>query len=108
MPNLLKETPNNLPQEMFETLLDNNFVKIERIVSKGHTSPESGWYDQEQHEWVLLIQGAAIITYYDGKEINLGKGDYLNIPAHTKHKVSWTDPSCETIWLAIFYGDKQE
>ena len=107
MPNLFEKIPSCLPKETFDTLLCNNSVKIERIISKGHTSPESGWYDQEQHEWVLLIQGTAIITYDDGKEVNLSKGDYLNIPAHIKHKVSWTDPSCETIWLAVFYGENK-
>jgi len=89
---------------VFETLLDKEHVKIERIISKGQTSPESGWYDQAQHEWVLLLEGAATITFEDGKETNLSKGDHLNIPAHVKHKVSWTDPDVETIWLAVFYG----
>ena len=101
----MSHTPTDLPPEVFETLLDNEHLKIERIVSKGHTSPESGWYDQAQHEWVILLEGAATITFEDGKETNLDKGDYLNIPAHAKHKVSWTDPSRETIWLAVFYGN---
>jgi len=99
--------PANLPKEVFETLLDNEHVKIERIVSKGHTSPESGWYDQVQHEWVILLEGAATITFEDGKEVSLSKGDYLNIPAHTKHKVSWADPDVETVWLAVFYGENK-
>lgn len=103
----MNHTPTNLPQEVFETLLDNEHVKIERIVSKGHTSPESGWYNQSQHEWVILLEGAAIITFEDGNETHLNKGDYLNIPAHVKHKVSLTDPNAETIWLAVFYGNKQ-
>jgi len=99
--------PENIEDELFDTLLQTNNLKIERIVSKGHTSPESGWYDQAQHEWVILLEGAATITFEDGKETNLSKGDYLIIPAHVKHKVSWTDPSCETIWLAIFYGENK-
>ncbi|MDQ6978270.1 MAG: cupin domain-containing protein, partial [Ghiorsea sp.] len=70
-----------LSHEVFETLLDNEHIKIERIISKGHTSPKSGWYDQEQHEWVTLLEGAATITFEDGKETKLSKGDYLNIPA---------------------------
>lgn len=106
MPNIFDEISNNPPQEVLKTLLESPYIRIERIISKGHTSPESGWYDQEQSEWVLLIEGAAIITYEDGEEIKLQKDDYLNIPAHVKHKVSWTDPNCETIWLAVFYGDK--
>ncbi|WP_038247771.1 cupin domain-containing protein [Ghiorsea bivora] len=103
----MKHTPADLLPEVFETLLDNEHLKIERIISKGHTSPESGWYDQAQHEWVILLEGAATITFDNGKESNLRKGDYLNIPAHVKHKVSWTDPDVESIWLAVFYGDIQ-
>ena len=107
MKSILQNIPTNLSKEVFETLLENNSIKIKRIISKGHTSPESGWYDQEQHEWVLLMEGAACISFEEGQETKLGKGDYLNIPARVKHKVSWTDPSCKTIWLAIFYGGQQ-
>ncbi len=105
--NLFTDIPQDLDTEVFDTLLQSGDTRIERIISKGHKSPESGWYDQEQHEWVMLLEGAATITFESGKETNLNKGDYLNIPAHTKHKVLWTDPSCETIWLAVFYGDKK-
>ena len=91
MPNTFYHISDNLPQEVFETLLDNRHVKIERIFSKGQTSPKSGWYNQDLHEWVTLLEGAATITFEDGKEANLSKGDYLNIPAHVKHKVSWTE-----------------
>ena len=101
----MNHTPTNLPKEVFETLLDKEHIKIERITSKGHTSPESGWYDQDQHEWVILLKGAATITFEGGKEANLSKGDYLNIPAHVKHIVSWTEPDVESIWLAVFYGN---
>ena len=104
--NLFTDIPQDLDIEVFDTLLQSGDTRIERIISKGHTSPESGWYDQAQDEWVVLLEGAATITFESGKEANLSKGDYLNIPAHTKHKVSWTDPSCETVWLAVFYGDK--
>jgi hypothetical protein len=31
------------PREVFETLLDNEHVKIEHIISKGHISPEPGY-----------------------------------------------------------------
>lgn len=105
MPNIFNHIPASISQEVFETLLDNEHIKIERIVSKGHTSPESGWYNQAQHEWVILLEGAATIAFEDEKEAKLSKGDYLNIPAHVKHKVSWTDPDVETIWLAVFYGN---
>ena len=103
MPNLLDNIPKILDSEVFEKLVNSNNVSIERIISKGHQSPESGWYDQEQNEWVMIVAGEAILSFDDCLDITLKKGDYMNIPAHKKHKVKWTDPEIETIWLAVFY-----
>ncbi|TMP37329.1 cupin domain-containing protein [Pseudoalteromonas rubra] len=103
MNNLLSNLPVDLSEEVFQTLLSHEQLKIERIVSQGHTSPPQGWYDQDEHEWVLVLQGAGELTFEDGRVTRLSAGDYLNIPAHCKHKVSWTDPEQETVWLAIFY-----
>lgn len=104
MQNLLTNIPAQLPGELFTTLLENNQLKIERIVSRGHHSAEGYWYDQDQHEWVLLIQGEARIGYPDSPAVSLREGDYLHIPAHRRHRVEWTPPEQDTIWLAIHYG----
>ena len=101
--NIFESIPDNLNEEIFENLVQSKDIKIERIISKGHTSPESGWHDQEQNEWVLILKGEAIISFETEKEIILRAGNYFNIPAHTKHKVSWTNPKTVTIWLAIHY-----
>ena len=101
--NIFESIPGNLDKEVFEQIIQSEYVKIERIISKGHTSPESGWYDQEQNEWVIVLQGEAIIDFENGKEILLKEGSHLNIPARKKHKVSWTNPKTETIWLAVRY-----
>ncbi len=101
--NLFQSIPDNLDDEVFDLLIQNEKVKVERIISKGHRSPKSGWYDQEQDEWVVVLKGEAIIAFIDGAEFNLIAGSHLNIPANTKHKVTWTDPEVETIWLAIHY-----
>ncbi|MDX8388156.1 MAG: cupin domain-containing protein [Ghiorsea sp.] len=101
--NIFENIPKNIKNEFFETILDKNNLKIERIVSKGHTSPEAGWYDQTQDEWVIVLQGAATLTFENGEPVGLEAGSYLNIPAHTKHKVSWADPQVETVWLSIYY-----
>ena len=101
--NLYKSIPENLEQEVFELLVESENVKIERIISKGHTSPDSGWYNQKQNEWVVVLKGEAIISFENGEEINLKVGSYVNIPAHTKHKVKWTNPKVETVWLAVHY-----
>ncbi|MFC3153183.1 cupin domain-containing protein [Litoribrevibacter euphylliae] len=105
MKNMFQNIPNDLSSEVFEDLIKHNDVRIERIISKGHSSPDQGWYDQEEHEWVMVLQGAGTLEFEDGSTQTLKAGDYLNIPAHTKHKVSWTDPDQITIWLAVFYRD---
>ena len=103
MNNLLNSIPENLADEFFEQLVTSKTVRIERIVSRGHVSPASGWYDQEEEEWVVVLRGSGRILCEDGVEFLLNAGDHMTIPAHRKHKVSWTDPSITTIWLAVFY-----
>lgn len=99
--NLLAEIPASLPQELLQTLLERPGLRIERIVSHGHASPPDFWYDQEEHEWVLLVQGAARLQFED-RTVELLPGDYRYIPAHQRHRVAWTTPDEATIWLAIF------
>jgi cupin 2 domain-containing protein len=101
--NIYSVIPAYSGQETIEQLLKKNDIKIERIISKGHKSPETGWYDQELNEWVLVLKGKATLAFEDLTSVDLIEGNYINIPAHTKHKVTWTDPDEETIWLAIHY-----
>jgi len=101
--NLLSALPADLGAEVFEEVLRAESVRIERIVSRGHTSPESGWYDQDEHEWVLVLEGAAVLAFDDGSEVRLGPGDHVNLPAHRRHRVAWTAPEKATVWLAVFY-----
>lgn len=101
--NIFESIPDTLEEEFFEQLVQSENVKIERIISKGHRSPESGWYDEERNEWVIVLKGEAVISFENGKEVNLKAGSHINIPAHKKHKVSWTTPKTETIWLAVHY-----
>jgi cupin 2 domain-containing protein len=100
--NLLENIPVNLQEEIFQNILSHKEIKIERIISKGHCSEPDFWYDQDQNEWVLLIKGEAKLQFEKNIK-HLLPGDYVNIPAHTRHRVEWTTPKEETIWLAIFY-----
>ena len=104
MGNIYAELPIQLEKELFEELIRTGNVRIERIISKGHTSPEQGWYDQIENEWVVILEGAGVVLFEDGAEVTLHKGDYINIPSHARHKVTWTDPDVLTVWLAIFYS----
>jgi cupin 2 domain-containing protein len=103
MNNIFNSSLPNLGNEHFDTLVDSDRVRIERIVSHGHTSPETGWYDQPRSEWVMVLRGEAVLAFEDETSVILKAGDYLNIPAHCKHKVAWTTPDQETIWLAVHY-----
>ena len=103
MANILKNIPVNLTDEHFSALVKADNIRVERIVSLGHSSPKTGWYDQDENEWVIVLEGSGTLQYTDASELILNKGDYVNIPSHTKHKVSRTDPDQVTIWLAIFY-----
>lgn len=100
--NIFSNIPSQLPEELFECLLERDNVHIERIVSRGHVTPEGYWYDQAFDEWVMLLQGQAVICYErDQDRIALKAGDYLLIPAHTRHRVEWTASDTDCIWLAI-------
>ncbi|MCW5713854.1 MAG: cupin domain-containing protein [Bauldia sp.] len=100
--NLFSAIRPDAPDEEIRELLMLPGVRIERIVSTGQSSPEGFWYDQDFAEWVVLLVGAAQVSI-EGEDAprHLGAGDYLFIPARTKHRVDWTDPSDATIWLAI-------
>ena len=102
--NVFLGIPDDLPCELFESLIETDRVRIERIVSAGHASTKDFWYDQERNEWVILLRGGAGILFEESDEtIVLKPGDWLNIPAHRKHRVEWTDPKEKTIWLAVHY-----
>lgn len=104
MKNLFAEIPKHLSNELFETLLNTDAVHIQRIVSRGHTTPGDDWYDQDSNEFVVLLKGAAELEFEDGRVVKLGEGDWLEIPAHQKHRVSWTDEAVESVWLAVHYS----
>lgn len=99
--NIFSLIPKDLPEELFEDIISTEKIKIERIISKGNISNE--WYEQDKNEWVILLKGGAILSFENEDDVSLNEGDYINIPAYKKHKVSWTKEDVETIWLAVFY-----
>jgi cupin 2 domain-containing protein len=102
--NIFSDIPAQLPNELFEPILKKEGIEIERIVSKGHITAADEWLDQDWDEWVLLLQGQATLAFQvDTETVHLKAGDYLLIPAHCRHRVEWTHPSVETIWLAIHW-----
>jgi cupin 2 domain-containing protein len=103
--NIFTDIPTTLPKELIEVLATTSTLRIERIVSMGQASPEGFWYDHESDEWVLLMRGAARLQF-EGDEhlVLMAAGDYLQIPAHRRHRVAWTDPMQPTIWLAVHWS----
>lgn len=102
--NFFSEIPGSLPEEVFEVVARSGAVRIERIISRGQASPRGFWYDQEENEFVMVLKGGAKLAFEGRKDlVVLGTGDYLDIPAHTKHRVEWTDPNGTTVWLAVHY-----
>jgi cupin 2 domain-containing protein len=101
MPNLFTIPNGPISEELVDLLACGDGLRIERIISLGHVSPPDFWYDQEQDEWVALVQGEAEIRFTDGKTKTLKAGDYLFLPAGLRHRVERTsnDPPC--IWLAV-------
>ncbi len=105
MKNLFHDIPTELLEETVEVLVESSGHRIERVVSQGHASPEGFWYDQDQHEWVILLKGAAKLRFEgDDDAVEMRPGDFVNIPAHKRHRVEWTTEDEPTIWLAVFYG----
>ena len=102
MQNIFDAIPAEMPGELIETIAANKNVRIERIVSHGHASEEGFWYDQDEDEFILLLEGEAELELEDDI-VHLKKGDYLTIKAHQKHRVNWTTPDQSTIWLALFF-----
>jgi cupin 2 domain-containing protein len=102
--NLREGIPADLPEELCTPLARSASLRIERIVSRGQASPPGFWYDQSEHEYVLVVQGCARLEVEGRGELELAPGDWLELPAHTRHRVTWTEPRADTIWLAVFYA----
>lgn len=102
--NLFAALPKNLPDELIENLVEQPGIRLERIVSTGHVTPEGEWYDQESDEWVVLLTGSAKLRFEAPDEtLSLSSGDYVMIDAHRRHRVEWTDPDEPTVWLALHF-----
>jgi cupin 2 domain-containing protein len=100
--NLFEAIPAELPEELVTTLHAAGPLRIERIVSQGHASPPGFWYDQPTGEWVLVVEGSAAVQFEGQAEpVELRRGSYLYIPAHARHRVAWTAPNQQTVWLAV-------
>jgi cupin 2 domain-containing protein len=102
--NLFDDVPTDIAEERVSDLLVTSNLKIERVISTGQASPPGFWYDQPWAEWVVILTGSAGLKIEGESEIRvMHKGDHIQIPAHRRHRVEWTDSGQPTIWLAVHY-----
>ena len=94
----LPELP--LPEELTTILAQSGNIRVERIVSTGQVSD---WYDQAETEFVVLLQGSAVIEFENDKTVSLSKGDTVLIEPHERHRVSFTSTEPPCVWLCVFY-----
>lgn len=102
--NIFSLTEGIASHEKITPLLTATNMHLRRIVSHAHASPEGFWYDQEWAEWVIVLKGSAGLLF-EGESAPrvLSPGDYVDIPAHARHRVAWTDAKEPTVWLALHY-----
>jgi cupin 2 domain-containing protein len=102
--NLFAGIQGSFPDELISSLVETAALRIERIVSRGQSSPPDFWYDQPWAEWVVVLAGSAGIVFEgEASPRQLARGDHLHIPAHARHRVEWTDANEPTIWLAVHH-----
>jgi cupin 2 domain-containing protein len=104
--NLFDGVPSRpLAEEAVSALVERPGLHVERIVSTGQVTREGEWYDQETDEWVLLVRGAAKLRIEtEAEDRALGPGDFVFLPAHCRHRVTWTQQDEPTVWLAIHFS----
>ena len=104
MPPVVKNLMGSPPAETetFQTLLDLPGIRLEQIISNGQASAEGFWYDQKEPEWVMLVRGEALLRFDPGGDVSLKTGDFLLIPANTRHRVE--SVSADAVWLALHFS----
>src|SRR6516225_2563119 len=102
--NLFDDLPRQADEELFTELLSRKGVRIERIVSTGQSTPADKPYNQDHDAWALLVSGAAGLWIEGEGGRDLRPGDYVLIPAHRSHRVTWTAKGEPTVWLAIHFS----
>ena len=99
----LQNLPDASQAEVFEAVFESNKVRIERITSQGQATSENQWYDQPNHEWVIVLKGSAVLEIQGTGEVTLSTGDGIDVPAHCRHRVLRTSRTEPTVWLAVHH-----
>lgn len=100
MPNIFDMPELPLSEELTTILAESGNVRIEWIISTGQTSD---WYDQDETEFVALINGSAVIEFENDRSVAMSTGDTLIILPRERHRVSYTTSEPPCVWLCVFY-----
>lgn len=84
-----------MPEELVNNLFTQGNIRVERIISTGQTSD---WLKQQEAEWVVLLAGAAIIEYQDGRLLELQAGDWVYLAPQVVHRVAYTSSEPACVW----------
>ena len=95
----IEKLPEIEEEEILDILKENEDVKIERIISTGQVSD---WMVQEKREYVLLIQGNAVIEFND-ITVQMKSGDTIFIEKRERHRVAYTSESPCCIWFCVHF-----
>jgi len=90
-----------ISEELITVLAENDNVRIERIISTGQVSAD--WYDQAETEFVVLLEGKAVVEFENGRTVEMTRGDTILIKPHERHRVSFTQENPPCVWLCVFY-----
>ena len=95
----IEKLPGIEEEEIVDILKENEDVKIERIISTGQVSD---WMVQEKREYVLLIQGNAVIEFND-KTVEMKSGATIFIEKRKRHRVAYTSENPCCIWFCVHF-----
>lgn len=98
---LLNANPNT-QDELVKPLAQTNGGRVELIVSTGQVSPPDFVYEQNEDEWVMVLQGEAVIEA-NGETHKMLAGNSLFLPKGLKHRVLYTSSRPPCLWLAVFW-----
>ena len=100
--NLFANLAERAMREEVAVLAETAGGRIERIVSTGQASrPDFGTIRPRRSGWSFFPGAQAYASKPSPSPRVLAPGDWLEIPAHARHRVEWTDAERPTVWLAV-------
>lgn len=103
--NLFNQPQSGDANEQIHPLLKGEGFNLEHILSYGQATELGFWYDQPLPEWVALMRGRASLNFEGAGMLELSSGDYLIIPARSRHRVEYC--TTDAVWLALHFKEQK-